>query len=388
MKFVRRKFLTQLCGIPALLFAGTHISRKFGKPNAHLAHAAEQQNRRISIGRALRSRNQDSDYGEMDTPDGLAKQRRNRDERSLRGIASFTKGLPHNDLGEVRSKLFKKFVKILKEQNFRELDNLNIGTRPLENPQASRALCTQGVDSHLLSMPPAPSFSSAEVAAEMVELYWMALLRDTPFQDYSVDSMASLAASELTSLSDYKAQKVNNAVVPSVLFRGNTPGDLVGPFLSQFLLQDIPMGSLPIIQAQKTATPGSDYMTNYEDWLLVQNGNFRKLPPPHDSTQRYIRNGRDLAWYVWNDRVFQAYYHTASFLIDQNLVNANAFESRVDLGNPYRKRGASAGFASYGVADLFCLLSDVTRIALQAVWHQKWNVHRRLRPEVLWWKSA
>ena len=58
----------------------------------------------------------------------------------------------------------------------------------------------EGTDSHQLAVPstfpnaipPAPALSSAEIAGEAVELYWMALLRDVNFNDYATNSLAEL----------------------------------------------------------------------------------------------------------------------------------------------------------------------------------------------------
>ena len=58
------------------------------------------------------------------------------------------------------------------------------GTRPLTNPQAGLASTRSGPDPRHVALPPAPEFASAETAAEIVELYWMALARDVPFLEY------------------------------------------------------------------------------------------------------------------------------------------------------------------------------------------------------------
>ena len=43
----------------------------------------------------------------------------------------------------------------------------------------------QGPDAHALVQPPAPAFASRAQAAEISENYWMALLRDVPYSQYS-----------------------------------------------------------------------------------------------------------------------------------------------------------------------------------------------------------
>ena len=55
------------------------------------------------------------------------------------------------------------------------------GARKLANPQATYAYSMEGVDSHCTSMPAAPAFADRDEIAEIVEVYWHALLRDVPF---------------------------------------------------------------------------------------------------------------------------------------------------------------------------------------------------------------
>jgi hypothetical protein len=365
-KLSRRVFLGSAAATSAICVSGLGFTgRAYG--------ASQDLRRRARLGRAAREEAARRDYQGRAT-----RQKRNRDESRFGVAASFTKGLQHNAIGEASEREYKKLVRLIKTGQFTKIDNMNIGIRPLKNPQAGVALGLDSVDSHGVAMPPAPAFDSAESAAEMVELYWQAILRDVHFSDYPSDSMVASAVSELNALSDYRTE--SGGVSMNSLFRGNTPGDLAGPYVSQFLMQQIPFGSLQVDQLQKTVAP-VDYMTSYEDWLQVQNGNLMKQNPTFDATKRHIRNGRDLSWYVWNDRVYQAYFTAASRLVDKDLLNFNLFELKLDVGNPYRKRSGTEGFVTFGDAHILCLLGKVAFAALKAVWYQKWFVHRRMRPE-------
>jgi len=51
------------------------------------------------------------------------------------------------------------------------------------------------------------------------------------------------AVADLNKFSDYGGPKLNGQITPGMIFRGMTPGDLNGPYLSQFLLKTIPMGA-------------------------------------------------------------------------------------------------------------------------------------------------
>ena len=50
-------------------------------------------------------------------------------------------------------------------------------------------------------------------------------------------------------------------------------------------------------------------------------------------------------------------------------------------GNPYVKSETQQGFGTFGPPDFASTLAEVAKIALNAVWYQKWNVHLRHRPE-------
>lgn len=169
-------------------------------------------------------------------------------------------------------------------------------------------------------MRPAPAFRSAEEAGEAVELYWQALARHVPFTEYDTHPITNSAAADLSRLSDFRGPEENGQVTTRTLFRGFTPGDLVGPYVSQFLLQPVPCGAEIFEQRILTLRPGIDYLTQYADWLNVQKGFLPQLakdpfdPKVIDPTPRFIRNGRDLAAYVRVDVLFQAYFNAMLIL--------------------------------------------------------------------------
>lgn len=312
--------------------------------------------------------------------------------------ASFTKGLPHNELGEVDAEAYCQLLTALASADPQDFERIRLGgTRKLANPQAAFAFVLEGADSRALTMPPAPAFDSARQLAEIAENYWMALTRDIPFSEYVIDPLVKAAAEDLR---QYKCLDIPNdslATIPTTsedLFRGNTPGERVGPYISQFLYIDAPFGSQFIPAKIRTIRPGIDYLTAYDEWLAVQNGN---IPSEQvcDETFRLIRNGRDLAQYVHVDLVFNAFVNAGLTLLS-GLAQGRC-EARPGIGVelekclPYINPGASeqfpgkssnqTGFATFGAPHLLSLLLEVTDRSLIAVWFQKWSVHRRLRPE-------
>jgi hypothetical protein len=287
-------------------------------------------------------------------------------------IGNFTKGLPHNSLGHVDPSAFRKLVRALESGIDADFEAIPLGgNRKLVNPQAGLAFDLQGPDAASLSLPPAPALNSAEQAAEMAEVYWMAILRDVPFRNYSPATVGN-AIANLNTFSDFRGPKAGGAVTVDTLFRGLTPGDLVGPYVSQFLWLPVVFGTLRTVQRNLTASPGVDFMQDFGDWLSVQDG---VAPPdgPFDPFRRYIRNLRDLATYVHFDALYEAYLNACLILLD--------LRAPFDQGNPYRDSATQDGFGTFGGPHILSLVCEVATRALKAVWRQKWSVHRRLRPE-------
>ncbi len=150
-------------------------------------------------------------------------------------LGSFSKGLEHDLVtGVVNPAAFEAFLDGFESGNFSLVPLL--GGRKLTNPQAGLMFELTGGDTQSFAAPPPPAFASAQIAAEIVENYWMALLRDTPFDSYSVTPLAAEAAADLNRMSDFRGIK---PVTPANLFRSTAPGCSVGPYLSQFFFGDV-----------------------------------------------------------------------------------------------------------------------------------------------------
>lgn len=104
-------------------------------------------------------------------------------------IGNFSKGLPHNALGAVEPAAYQALVEAMLGR--RSCESIPLGGKvKLANPQAAFAFHLEGMDTHNLTLPPAPALASAEIAAEMVELYWQALTRDVPFTHYGQEPLS------------------------------------------------------------------------------------------------------------------------------------------------------------------------------------------------------
>ncbi|HYE74767.1 MAG TPA: phosphoesterase, partial [Blastocatellia bacterium] len=349
------KGITRNCDDPSLYFGiepAAHVANRYMKAYKCRVDAAKMARERRLV---IHQNNGDED-------------------RYLNKIGSFTKSLPHNQLGEVDLSAYATLAYARRTQNPADFENIQLGLgRKLTSPQAGLAMDLEGPDSHHVTMPPAPRFDSAEEAGEAVELYWMALARDVHFSDYATDPLIAKAAADLSNLSDFRGAKENGKVTPNTIFRGPTSGDLTGPWLSQFLTLDFSFGANLFSQKMRTLPAGVDYLTQYGDWLAVQNGEDPSANIQYDPTPRYIRNLRDLAQWVHVDALYQAYLQACLILLEQGI--------RFDPGLPLNGSRTQAPFAQCGGPHILSLVTEVATRALKAVWYQKWFVHHRLRPE-------
>jgi hypothetical protein len=300
--------------------------------------------------------------------------------------ASFSKGLMHDPVtGLVQTSAdYQHLRDALLETNSRTRDDLDTvplaGERRLVNPRAAFAIELIGGDPRHYASRAAPTFGSDVTAAEMVELYWMALLRDVPFHRYATSPLVAQACADLQTVSAalYNGDPMAPpTVTPQTLFRGIAPGDFAGPYLSQFFMQRVPVGAQEVDQRMRTVAPGVNYMTNWVSWHAIQNG-AQPSPAGHLPATVWMRDGRDLGEYVHVDALYQAYFNACLILL--------AYGGASDPNCPYLAAmphaGTQHGFATFGGAHILALVTEVSTRALKAVWNQKWRVHRRLRPEV------
>lgn len=284
-------------------------------------------------------------------------------------IVSYSKAMPHNALGEVKPAAYEVLMQAMKSGDPTDFELIpSGGTVRQTHPQASFSFELDGSDAHCLSTPAPPAFSSEDEAAELCELYWQALTRDVPFSKFGSDPTIARAVNEL------KQFKMFSGVSAGNIFRGETQGDLVGPYISQFLLKPYEFGAQPVTQRFRTTVMGNDFMTQYGDWLKIQNGVQPSARPTLDPQLRYIRDGRGLAEYVHRDFTYQGFLVAALMLLGFG-------PSAIDDTNPYKTSTNQIGFACFGGPHVLDLVARAANLGLKAAWFQKWSVHRRLRPE-------
>lgn len=306
-------------------------------------------------------------------------------------IASFSKALPHDRHGEADPEAYDALRAALnrdgdlKPRSFEDSGRFDAvpvgGERLLANPEAALSYDTTGFDPHDVYHRPAPAFASDQAAAEMVELYWQALLRDVPFTDYDDHRGAQAAADELANLDGYAGPGADGSLDPDHLFRGAAPGCTVGPHVSQFLYKYVPRGCQTRDQRVPVAEPGRDYLTGYDDWLAVQNGEnpfgaaFRDVESfvrDPELERRYIVTGRDLATYSHRNVPHQPYLAAALIMLDEGVPLSD--------GTPLPD-GVQNGNVDFVRDEITSGIPGVNLPAQHAAWVHKWVVHRRLRPE-------
>ena len=308
---------------------------------------------------------------------------------------NFTKGLEHNKktglLTHKGQENYKKLLKALssgKEGDFNAITYA--GSFTFAHPHEACSLDVKELASfHIPSFPP---LSSPEAAANLMEVYLMALCRDVSFNEYGTGkntdangkggSLTKDAASYIQALGRaYKGPRtIKGKVDTSVLFRSFSQGSCTGPYISQFLL--LPLNTLlysiysphlhlnclekaPFVfqdQMYPIAAARKDFGVSFSDFVALQNGT---IPVPYSksdydsSAKRFIMTGRDLASYMHFDRPYEMYYNALTLLFT--------------LGFPYRKKNF------YSLAWVW--VAAVSLEALKTVWVEKWRISRVLRPE-------
>jgi hypothetical protein len=302
---------------------------------------------------------------------------------------NYSKALLHDALGVPNTAAVQSLTQALKTGEFSDFEKVRVGTpgggpNSKENdPQCALAFNLEGFDSHATLLPPAPSVASAQTAAEQVEHYWAALLRDVPFTEYPTNALVAQAVADMNKLS-FPNSATNREfpfpVTPQNLFRGQfVPGDgnVQGPYISQFMLQPTSFGAQPLSQQYQTFLPagggGTDFMTSVNEYQLIQNGGDSGRNLALDPVLRFIRNGRDLAAYTHVDVLYQAYLVA--------LLVLNGIRTPPNPGNPYIGSKTEKGFGTLGGPDTAATLPDMALCALKAAWFHKWIVDLRLRPE-------
>ena len=139
---------------------------------------------------------------------------------------------------------------------------------------------------------------------------------------------------------------------------------------------EIVFGAQRVDQRVETAEIGTDYMTDWSEWLDVQNGANLKGTDRFEPGTRFVTTPRDLATYVHFDALYQAYLNACLLLL------ANG--APTDRGMPEKNgTGTRDAFATFGGPHILTLVTETATRSLKAVRRQKYNFHLRARPEAM-----
>ncbi len=302
--------------------------------------------------------------------------------------ASYSKGLLQDSIGVVNAAAWASFKKALNSGKNSDFEAMIIGgTRTQNGPQGSYAFDLECPDSSqfgnapiagdptgLPAVPPFYVISGREYAAQLVEMYWAAALRDVAFTDYAGNATAQAAAAELDKLPGYRGPKdTTGHVTTDTLFRGVFPGELIGPYMSQFMITPTSFGQQPLDQLMTTFLPAIDYMTDTTSFLQVQNGIGTGQTLQLDPIRRYLHDGRGLGAWTHADVLYQGYLIA--------MLVLGTIKAPVNPGSPYVGSKTQNGFCTFGGPDFAASMGECAAKALDKVWYQKWLVHLTHRPE-------
>ncbi len=305
----------------------------------------------------------------------------NDDETAVAGYAgSYSKGLPHNDLGEVDPAAYQALLTALASGTSADIAKVPMGTSPptrLANPRAGFNFTLIGQDPQGIVTPPAPGFGSDETGAEMVEAFWGAMTRDVPFTDWGSDATIAQAAADLSKQAGYKGPGAG-AVSPSNIFRMAMPGVQNGPWLSQFYWLPITFGGYIGEQVYNPPLAGVDYSITTADWLANLRGGGGGTTAFNTSSKRYLCTPRDLTRVLQLDPSigFPGIFEVGASM---NMARLGTFARNPSL--PSVAANENPGLSFFGPSVFQGLAALVGNQALSSVFWHKWQVHRRIRPE-------
>ncbi|MCK5189585.1 MAG: vanadium-dependent haloperoxidase, partial [Methylococcales bacterium] len=268
-----------------------------------------------------------------------------------------------------------------------------------------------------------------ELAYEMAEVYELALLRDVSLSEFNnASGNADITATigrlngigyDITGNDGRSRKNEGGDITAQTAFRGSSPGVELGPYLSQFMLLGnqsvagdgavtdgiIQYGALRVDQRVPVANTGTDFMTEWNDWLDVQNGadpqsgNEAAIYGAPPVNRRFISTPRDLATYVHYDALYESYLNACLILLGMKAPSDPGFDNLSGNGTLHLNslspnnsvltrffeihEREAGGFALWGGPHILTLVTEVATRALKAVRYQKFNTHCRLRPEAL-----
>lgn len=264
-------------------------------------------------------------------------------------------------------------VKINTQENLEAVPRDPGATRKFEAIQASNGQINEGGQAYSFDFDASGyGMDTERHMFEMMEVYAKVLARDIPFVNFATDGTISTLVTELNKFSAgaISAPVDTGSITPGTLFRGIGPDELVGPYVSQFLLHDFMYGNLEVQQLY-LVEQNSNSMISNAGWLANQNG-VTGGASTYEPAKKYVYSPRALASIVHRDPLFQFYYNAA--LVANLTMNPVGFDNSTINSTVWTDGGGPSILAA---------VTDVALGALHATWYQKYGLTLCVRPEVM-----
>lgn len=292
--------------------------------------------------------------------------------------------------------LYSSFIEGIKNRERTKINQVCSFCPRLADPFCILDVELEGKYKSTFGIPLPPHPLSNQAAAELLEVYAMALLREYDLEffnntsflsrvtspngyEYAIQILVHLNDSMVNSnLNGPRANRVNNNLYLTSLFRGNSQGDLIGPYISQFFYYESAVGNYILDQKYFLLPNNGDQLRTDYDFGKTEEY-FRDLwngVPKSSNLQlnfRYLRTIRDLAIYINRDQIWQPFFVTATILLNRGVPTGFYTSNR---------RTDGGRFINLGVVDLYTLMMKAVKLAMNATWVWKW-CQLKQRPEEL-----
>ena len=293
--------------------------------------------------------------------------------------------------------LYSRFIEAIKSRNQTLLNQVYSSSSKLVDVHCVFDIELEGKYKSSFVIPNAPSITSLTAAAEILEVYVMALLRNYNFHILDpecifYDNISKEAETYLKTLIGYlnlpgikgkfRYQQVDSSgnITIDTLFRGISRGDVIGPYVSQFFYYETAIGNLKLEQKYQCLDISENTISDISNsryYFGKTEQYFNKIWNGGDESSalqtktKYMTTLLDLMMYINRDQIWEAIFVTASLFLSRG----------VDIGFHTSSRSPRyARFINLGPVDLYNLMTKATKLAMNSTWVWKWS-QLRPRPE-------
>ena len=294
----------------------------------------------------------------------------------------FSKTLKHDDNGLTTVEDLDRLIKVSATNgSIESIQDVALSqdpnkTRKLEGIATGNSFWIRGCETQLYDT--GPEFLLADSltnVGEMIEVYEKSLLRDTSFNDIQLETGGDVSRA-LTSINNYNTLSAylgpvssSNTITGQELFRGIGKDELIGPYVSQYLVLPYSYNGISIEQKYQVENDVLETV-DYTNYLNIQRG-IVGGSPNYAGFSRYAYSGRILGSIVHNDPMYWAYY------------NACLISKQNGLELEYNGDNVTSAWTDQGTPDLLSAIGEVALGALRVAWNSKFNISLKLRPEAM-----